>query len=308
VRERPGTPSQSGSIVVPASKRKANLKPYLYILPAMVVIALIYGYPVYLNVRYSLMELTGFEGVFSGLNNYRILFSDEVFFQSLLHNLMLLALVPVLVMLCIVFAVLLFERIRGWKIYRTVVFLPTVLSITVIGITFSIIFQYNGALNELMRALGLNALVVDWIGNSSIALITVMIVILWRELGFGTILFLARLASVSEEMFDAARLDGAGWWARLWYIIIPELTIIIEFYSVVMLITMLSWVFNYIFVITSGGPGYSTYVMELYIYNSAFVHNQLGVASAAAVVLFLITLVLMIVSLRQRRRIVQEYA
>ena len=110
-----------------ASKTKTSLIPYLYIAPAMVVIVLIFGYPVYLNVRFSLMELTGFEGVFSGLRNYRILFEDNAFYQSLLHNIMLLALVPVLVFLCIVFATLLYERIRGWRIYRTVIFLPTVL-------------------------------------------------------------------------------------------------------------------------------------------------------------------------------------
>jgi len=274
----------------------------------MVVMALIFGYPVYLNVRFSLMDLTGFDGVFSGLRNYRILFEDQAFYHSLLHNVMLLTLVPVLVFLCIIFAVLLFERIRGWRLYRTVIFLPTVLSITVIGITFSVIFQGNGALNEMLRGLGLRALALDWLGDRTLALLTVMFVIIWREMGFGTVLFLARLASISEEMFDAALLDGAGWWARLWYIIIPELAIIIEFYTVIMVITMLSWVFNYVFVMTQGGPGYSTYVMELYIYNEAFKHNRLGVAAAAAVVLLLITVVLMVVSLRQRRKVVAEYA
>jgi ABC-type sugar transport system permease subunit len=290
------------------NRKKASLMPYLYVSPAMIVIVLIFGYPVYLNVRYSLMELTGFDGVFSGLRNYRILFEDQAFYQSLLHNVMLLALVPVLVFLCIVFATLLFERVRGWRIYRTVIFLPTVLSITVIGITFSVIFQGNGALNEMLRGVGLRVIALDWLGGSGLALVTVMFVILWREMGFGTILFLARLASISEEMFDAARLDGAGWWARLWYIIIPELAIIIEFYSVIMVITMLSWVFNYVFVMTSGGPGYSTYVTELYIYNEAFKHNRLGVAAAAAVVLLLITVALMLVSLRQRRKVVEAYA
>lgn len=290
-----------------ASKKRFDPKPYLYLLPALAVLLLIYAYPVYLNVQYSMLQLTGFEGVFNGLQNYLIMFSQEAFYQSILHNLLLFAVVPVLIFLSIIFATLLFERVRGWAIYRTVIFLPTILSITVIGIVFSIVFQYNGALNELLRALNLQFAVLNWLGNSRLALIAVMIVITWRELGFGTILFLARLSSVSEEIFDAAKLDGASWWATLRHIILPELAIIIQFYTVIMLISMLSWVFNYVFVVTAGGPGFSTYVMELYIYKEAFFHNRLGVASAAAVVLFLLTLILIVLSFRQRKIVEEEY-
>ena len=276
-------------------------------LPALLVMVLVYAYPVYLNIRFSLMNLTGFQGTYGGLRNYRILFADRAFYQSILHNFLLFLIVPVLILLAIVFATLLFEQIRGWRVYRTVIFVPTVLSITVVGIVFSIAFQRNGAINQLLRSAGLDFLALNWLGDANLALITVGLVIVWRELGFGTILFLARLSSMSEEVLDAAKLDGAGWWARLRHIMVPELATVIEFYAVIMLITMLSWVFNYVYVLTAGGPGTSTYVMELYIYREAFLHNRLGVASAAAVVLFLLTLALMVLSSRQRKRVAQDY-
>jgi ABC-type sugar transport system permease subunit len=288
-------------------KKKFNFLPYLYILPTFAVLALVFVYPIYLNARFSLLKLTGFEGVYTGLRNYQILFSDEAFYQSLLHNVLLFAVVPVLVLLSITFSVLLFEQIRGWQVYRTIIFLPTILSITVIGITFSLVFQFNGALNESLRQIHLNFLAQDWLGKSGWALPSVMSVIIWRELGFGTILFLARLSSVSEDIFDAAKMDGAGWWSMLWYIYIPELNVVIEFYTVIMLISMLSSVFNYVYIITAGGPGLSTFVMELFIYREAFRHNRIGVASAAAVVLFLLTLILIYLSFSQRKRATQAY-
>ena len=302
-RPRAAGPGQQ----VPASRKRASLRPYLYVLPALLVMLLVYAYPVYLNVRFSLMNLVGFQGTYSGLRNYRILFDDRAFYQSILHNFLLFLLVPVLIFLAILFSTLLFEQMRGWRFYRTVIFVPTVLSITVVGIVFSIAFQRNGAINQLLRSAGLDFLALNWLGDVNLALVTVGMVIVWRELGFGTILFLARLSSMSEEVLDAAKLDGAGWWARVRHIMVPELATVIEFYAVIMLITMLSWVFNYVYVLTAGGPGTSTYVMELYIYREAFLHNRLGVASAAAVVLFILTLALMVLSSRQRRRVAQEY-
>ena len=134
-----------------------------------------------------------------------------------------------------------------------------------------------------------------------------MFVVLWREFGFGTMLFLARLMTVSEEILDAAKIDGTNWLQRLWYIIIPQLGTVIEFYVFISLITMLSWVFNYVYVMTLGGPAHSTYVTELYIFLQAFKVNHMSVASAVAIVLFTLAALLSVVSYRVRRRLYEEY-
>lgn len=133
------------------------------------------------------------------------------------------------------------------------------------------------------------------------ALWTVMGVIIWREAGFGIVLFLARLLSLNEELQDAAKIDGADWWQRLGYVTVPQMRETIEFYSVVSVITMLAWVFSYVYVISRGGPGNATQIIELYIYNFAFRNALPGIASAVAVLLFAITIILIVPLFRLRR-------
>ena len=129
-------------------------------------------------------------------------------------------------------------------------------------------------------------------------------VIIWRELGFGVVLFLARLLSVPSDMFEAGRIDGARFFRLHRCITIPQLTSVILFYVVVEAITMVSWVFNYVYVMTNGqgGPGDATQVTELYIYQTAFQYQSPEIAAAAAVMLFAVTLVLIAIFFRVQRR------
>ena len=141
----------------------------------------------------------------------------------------------------------------------------------------------NGVVNSILGGIGIDG--PDWLGSPDVALWTLMFVIVWREVGFGIVLFLARLMTLPEEPFEAARIDGAGWWARLRYVILPELKGTIEFYAVVAAITMLAWVFGYVFTLTGGGPGNATQVLEFYIYNQGLRNSLPGMASAVAVLL-----------------------
>jgi ABC-type sugar transport system permease subunit len=207
-----------------------------------------------------------------------------------------------MVVVALVLAIFLFERIRGWQLYRTTLFLPYLLPITVVGLIFSYIFQLSGVLNDLLKLVGLGWLALDWLGSTRLALPTVMFVIVWKEVGFGVVLFLARLMSVEEELFDAAKIDGANWWRLQWHITVPQLATVIEFFAVVSVITMLSWVFNYIYVMTSGGPGKATMVTELYVYLMGFRYNQMNLAAAVSVLLLLVTGIFIFLELRLRER------
>lgn len=290
------------------SKRiKENIEGYIYLIPVLLLIAFIFFFPIFENIRYSFLDLAQEGAPFVGLRNYRIVFTDKLFYTSIKNNLLLFLLIPIIVFISLIFAVLLYEKIRGWKFYRTIIFLPYVLSVTVIGIFFSYFFQGNGVLNTILRAVGLDFLAVDWLGSSRYALLTIMIIIVWHQFGYGVILFLARLMSVSEDIYDAANIDGVSWFQRLWYITIPQLATIIEFYVFLLLITMLSWVFNYIYVITFGGPGQSTYVSEFYIYIQAFKFNSIGVSAVVTVVLLIIAGIIGLFFSRVRRRIYSEY-
>ncbi len=223
-----------------------------------------------------------------------------MFRETVGHNLILLIAVPIMVIISILVAVVLYERLKGWQLYRSILFIPYILAVPIVGVVFSNILQLNGILNEFLRSIGLGALGLDWIGNPNFTLWSVMGVIIWREVGFGIVLFLARLLSLNEELIDAGKVDGANWWQRLWYVIIPELSTVIEFYVVISIITMLAWVFSYIYTISRGGPGNATQVMELYVYNYAFRNQLPGIASAVAVMLFLVTIILIIPIFRLR--------
>ncbi len=278
-----------------------RVRPYLFIAPALVVIAVVFLVPIVEVLRLSLFR----EG-FHGLGNYLSLLRDEVFVRSIRHNLFLLIAVPVMLFLGLVLAMILFEGVAGWRFYRSLLFMPYILAIPVVGIVFGYIFQLNGILNTLLRAAGLKFLAADWLGSPRYALGTVMSVVIWKEFGFGVVLFLARLMSVEEELFEAASLEGAGWLQVLLRIVIPQLATVIEFYVVIMVITMLSWVFNYVYVMTSGGPGNSTMVAEYYIYLEGFRYNLQGVAAAASVVLLAVTAALILLRAHITRRIELE--
>jgi ABC-type sugar transport system permease subunit len=282
--------------------RTGWLTPYLYLAPMLALLGVVFGYPLVAIFDFSTRRIRGASGPFIGLENFRSILKDDIFQDAIRHNGQLLLLVPVMVTLSLLLAVLLYDRVAGWRVYRTLLFLPYILAVPVVALVFGNMFQLNGVVNQVLRSVGLRALALDWIGSSTLALWTVMGVIVWRESGFGIVLFLARLLGLNEELYDAARIDGAGWWQRLWYVTVPQMRGVIEFYAVVSVITMLAWVFSYVYTMTHGGPGNATQIMELYIYNYAFRNALPGVASAVAVILFLVTLLLVLPLFQYRLR------
>lgn len=267
--------------------RGDGLLPYLLLLPAVLVVGLVFAYPLVVIFRYA--RQTVGQGLIPtvdvGLDNVRFVLEDAIFRDAIRHNVLLFACVPVLVGLAALLAALVHERLPGWRVHRFVLFLPYVLAIPVVGVIFSYLLELNGGLNEALRGVGLGALAQDWLGQPSWALAAVGAVIVWKELGFGVILFLARLSSAEQDLYDAARVDGAGFWGVFRHVTVQHLRPAIEFFTVVEVINMLSWVFAYIYVMTAGGPQNSTVVAEWYIYGNAFANNQIGLAAAAAVLL-----------------------
>jgi ABC-type sugar transport system permease subunit len=282
---------------------QSKYTPYLYLSPALVLILVVFVYPVIDLIRRSLTKPVSGVTTWTGLTAYRNALQDPIFWTSFTNNLRLLLAIPILVVLSLVFSSLIFERVRGWQVYRSLIFIPYVLAIPVVGIVFSYILQANGVFNLILRSTGLGFLAREWLGSSATAIWAIMFVVIWKELGFGIVLFLARMSSISEELYDAAKLDGAGWWQQLVYVTIPQMTAVIEFYIIINMITMLSWVFSYVLVMTKGGPGNSTWVMEYFIYQKAFPYSQMQIASAAAVLLLIFTFFLMLMQARLRRQV-----
>jgi ABC-type sugar transport system permease subunit len=262
-------------------------------LPAVAVVVFVFLYPIYSVVRTSFED--PFTEEFAGLVNYRSLFGDPIFHAAVINNLKLFVVLPVLVVTSLVIAQILHDQIRGWRVYRAVIFMPYVVPVVVAALVFGQILQSRGMVNAGLEAVGLGGLAQNWLGDPKTAVWSVAGVIQWRELAFGVILFLARMTQLPADLTDAARVDGANWWQRLRHVTVPQMATIIAFYIGIIVVALFNWVFNYVFVLTKGGPGTSTYVMEYYIYSRAFIYGDFGNAAAlstlmlGAILAFMVT-------------------
>ena len=280
---------------------------WLFLLPTLAAMAFVFGYPLARLFEFSFRRMFGMSGPFIGLRNYYFVLRDPIFRLAMRHNAFLLIGVPALVLIALLLAAVLYEEPKGWRLYRFFLFVPYILAIPVVGVIFSYMMSRNGVVNDLLRRLGLGFLALDWIGNPRLTLSTVLAVIVWKEAGFGVVLFLARLMSVSQELYDSAHIDGCSWGQTLWYITIPQLRMVIEFFVIVSIINFLAWVFGYVYVMTAGGPANATQVMELWIFNkSVRVTQNPGMAAAASVLLLLVSSLLIFTLLNLRIRVGEE--
>lgn len=285
-------------------RRNSPLVPYLFVLPLVALLTFVFGLSLVRLVEFSFKQVRGIDGPWVGLRNYELVLAQPLFWESVRHNLQLLLAIPVMVAIALVLALLLYERLPGWRVHRTILFLPYILAIPIIAVVMKQMFQFSGPVNTLLSALSLDFLVLDWIGSADVALWTVMGMIVWRETALGVILFLSRLMALDESLIEAARLDGAGWRQRAWYVLIPQMRGVIEFFVVISVITMLSAVFAYVYVIGGGrgGPGTATMVIELYIFNALIRTSLPGVAAAVSVMLFAVATLLIWAIFVVRRR------
>jgi ABC-type sugar transport system permease subunit len=281
----------------------ARVRPYLYVAPTVIFIVAIFLYPIIDLFRRSLFKLSDNASEFMGLTNFYLVFEDPIFWQALGNNLRLFIAVPLLLTISLIVSTILYERIRGWRLYRFAIFIPYILSISVVGIVFTFLLGYRGIFNQILKFFGLSFMAQDWLGEPGIAIFSIMGIVIWKEVGFGIILFLARLMSVQEELYESALLDGANWWQLMWHITIPQLSTVIEFYVLINLISLLSWMFNYIYVMTRGGPGTSTYVLDFFVYQNAFRFSQPGIAAALSLLLLAVASVLVFGQAIARRRL-----
>lgn len=290
--------SDAATVALPGRPRRrrrrrahSNWAGLAFVVPGLVVMAVVIAYPLYQLVRMSLIQSLGDLSVYVGLDNFKVVLEDPVFRSAVTHNVYLLACAPLMVLLSFVLAVLLVEQRRGRQLLQVALFLPYVVAIPVIGIVFSNMLTKHGAVNSVLGSAGLGFLQQDWLGDQHLALVSLGLVIIWRESAFGVLLFLSRLLSIPNELYEAARLDGARWWQLHRYITLPEVARVAGLYFTLSVITIAAWVFAYVFVMTNGGPGNATMTVDLYVYQQAFGSGQQNVASASAILLFALTLI-----------------
>ena len=253
----------------------------LFLLPALVLLAVFRIFPLLWGF---VLSFRPDDGGPSGLANYAGAVADPNFRSSLVNTVLLLATLPIWVMLPMLLAILIHQGVPGGRFYRAVYFLPAVLSSVIVGAIFNVVLRYDGSLNAMLKAVGFDA--VDWLGSSSTSLLSLIAVQLWATFGMSVLIFMAGLSTVPDDIVEAARIDGARFWQRLFLIVIPSLRPIIEFVAVVTTIGVLTSMFGLIYVLTGGGPGASSTLPEFLIWLEQGRLNRPGRASAIAIMLF----------------------
>lgn len=279
------------------ARRRATrlLSALLLLAPALALLGIVFAYPVVRLVELSTQDVITYERTIGvGLDNYRFLWDDPDFRRSLANSGRLLLAVPLLLALAILVAAGLRERLRGWRLQSGLIVLLYVLPIPAFALALRQILRGDGLVNQALETVGLSFLAQEWLASASLAIWTVLAIIVIKELGLGVLIFSARLNRVDDDLYEAARMDGARWWRQLWHVTLPQARDVMGFYVVIAAVTMLSWVFAYVYVLTGGGPANSTSILEIYLYRRMFGIASGGqdIGTAAAVgVLMLIAIV-----------------
>lgn len=239
---------------------------------------------------------------FVGFDNYIQLLSDNLFYDVLLTTIIYAICVVIFsITLPLVLAVALNEKIKGLTAFRTAYFLPVITPMVVAAIVWSWIFDpNNGILNFLLSYLGVNHPPL-WLFDSHWALIAIIIVSVWKNLGYNMVIFLAGLQGIPQSLYEAADIDGASTLNKLWHVTIPMLTPTIFFVCIMSTISSFQ-VFDLIYLMTEGGPENSTMVIVYWLFKNAFEFFKIGYASSIAYVLFIIILILTLIQWKLRKK------
>jgi raffinose/stachyose/melibiose transport system permease protein len=269
----------------------------LFVSPALALYLLFVLLPLVVAAYYSLYHWSGLGAAtdFVGLGNYVLAFQDDVFRKAILHNFTIVGLSLVVQLpLGLGAALLLNRRFPGRAALRLVFFAPYVLSEAITAIIWLLMLQPDGLVDQLLRAAGLGGLVHLWLADLRIVLYTMFVVITWKYLGFGIILFLAGLQGIPDELLQAAAIDGAGELQSIRHVTLPLLGPTIRIWGFLSIIGSLQ-LFDLVWLMTLGGPASSSNTMAVYLIDHGFRRYQFGYGSAASVILFVIALVVALV-------------
>lgn len=279
----------------------------LWLLPALIVLTAFVYVPLVQNFGFATQRSNIFSGdsEFIGLRNFEVLIKDPIFWRSLFNNLLFAAVSVVCQVGGALVVAAAVESVRSRRLrqaLRVIYFVPSAVSITVAGLLFYFIYEPDiGMLNGALNAVGLDSLTHAWLGQSSTAMIAIIIMSQWQGFGYTALLFTVAIQRVPGELYDAAQIDGIGPVRRFFSITVP---LVREMSGLLTIVTVSGafQVFNEVMVMTSGGPNNSTQVLGTWLYHNGFVRNDFGYAAAIAIVIFFVTLIIGLVQLWYTRR------
>lgn len=279
---------------------RKNVWCWVFMLPTVLLYILFQGYPIITSAWYSLLDWSGMtmNATFVGLGNFKELLADPLFYNSVANSFkyMLLS-VPIQLVLSLVIAYILTSIIRkGATVFRTMYFIPVVTTASIVGIIMIFIFGGTGPVNQVLAMLGIDT--INFLGDEKTALFTVVLIGIWKDLGTYMIYWIAALQSVSQDVYEAAKIDGAGKFRTFTDVVFPLILPIGGVIAVLCVIGSLK-VFDIVQTMTNGGPYFATDVVATFVYRTAYSSTtgspRLGYASAAALMFGLMVVIIGIV-------------
>ena len=271
--------------------------PYLFILPAAIVLIVFFFIPFFQTFILSFLDYSKdiYSPAFVGFENYKILFNNPIFYKVLWNTFIyLFVAVPILAIIPLFLAILINQKIRGVTLYKILIYLPVIVSIVVAAIAFKWLYADQGILNYLVTTFKLEP--IGWLTDPKFALYSVIIVTIWKGIGYYMIIYLAALMSVPKELYEACEIDGANFLTKHLTVTVPHIMPTIALVTTISAISAMK-VFAEIYVMTKGGPLNSSKTIVYYIYERAFENLDLGFASAMAVVLLVIVMVFSLINI-----------
>jgi multiple sugar transport system permease protein len=324
-----GRAGVAGALAAAGSRRRVGKRnqplAYLFLLPALAVLVLFHFFPIFYAFYISLHNWRIRRVGFIGLENYRQALQTEEFWRAFGNTVFyVLGTVPLTLALALLFAYLLFQKVRFLAFFRTAYFLPYITSTVAAAAIWGWIFRTDtGVLNQITgglfgvrlrwlqeptgvflmlgRALGFAEALPGWLHGPSLALVAVMVTSIWHYVGFDIVIFLAGLGNINRELYEAARIDGAGEWDLFRRITLPLLLPTVFFLTIISTIGAFQ-TFNQIYVMTGGGPINSSETVVIYMVNQFYSSTRFGYGSAVAFILFLFIFALTLIQLRLGRR------
>ena len=278
-------------------KYYGKFAPYLFLLPAGIVLLIFFFIPFFQTFFLSFSDYSTsiYYPSFCGVQNYVNLFHNPVFYKVLINTFLYLILaVPILATFPLFLAILINQQIKGITLYKILIYLPVIVSIVVAAIAFKWLYADQGILNFLVTSLGFEK--IGWLTDPKWALFSVVLVTIWKGIGYYMIIYLAALMSVPKELYEACDIDGANFLTKHLTVTIPHIMPTIALVTTISAISAMK-VFAEIYVMTKGGPLNSSKTIVYYIYEKAFENLDLGVASAMAVVLLVIVMAFSLINI-----------
>lgn len=295
----------AASVAGPARRRRSGfsldkdrfLSPSLVLLiPLVVLETAVFFLPlIFITVKSFYNWQPGGVSPFIGFGNYTTLFGQAEFWQVVRNQLFYLLGVPLWVIAPLMVAYMLREHVRYAGVFRTIYFIPAVMSPAIVGLVFRSLLADNGPMNESLAKVGLGFLARPWLTDATLVKPVIIVLVLWGGFGTGVLIFSAAFSAVPQEIFEASRLDGAGFWTELWHIALPSVRPTVVLWTMFQVLSIFLFMFSWIFVLTNGGPGLASTTMDFSVYQTFITFGFFGAAAAESVVLMIMIILIALV-------------